>query len=392
MPGVKRARRRVRGEGTIGKQGGRWFAEVSLGVDPTTGKRNRKRVYGATEEEARKARNALLFRYDSGALPGGSMTVEDLAEAWLEDRKKEIKKSSYARYRDRIRNFIVPVLGTVRSDRLDRALVDRLRATMVDQGLAETTVGLVLATLRSIVIAGTRAGYIGKNPFAGMKLGRVRTKVTSADSNEVRKIVAAAEKPEFEDFRLFVLIALFCGLRRNELASLQWSDVNLEEGVLTVEHNNFEGEPTTTKSGRSRRVKLAPSLVEILSEAKSRQRAGTVLGLGTVALVCPAPTGGIMRTATIFRRWKALLLVAGVEHRNLHSCRHTFATHFLKNGGDLGVLSSYLGHSSRQITADIYAHVLDEMEEEERGTMERMMGRLRGAKKGGSSNATSDSA
>jgi integrase len=49
---------------------------------------------------------------------------------------------------------------------------------------------------------------------------------------------------------------------------------------------------------------------------------------------------------------------AGVPDISPHTLRHTFATRYLKGGGDIFILSRILGHSSPKVTAEIYAHLL----------------------------------
>jgi integrase len=57
------------------------------------------------------------------------------------------------------------------------------------------------------------------------------------------------------------------------------------------------------------------------------------------------------------RWWRRCLKAAGVEYRNPHVARHTFATRWLRRGGRLETLSEAMGHKSIQTTADLYAHL-----------------------------------
>ena len=83
----KQRARRGRGEGAIGHQNGRWYAEVSLGFDGN-GKRIRKRVYGASKKEVQDELRKLQDQANRGGVPqAGTMSVGKLLDSWLDAMK-----------------------------------------------------------------------------------------------------------------------------------------------------------------------------------------------------------------------------------------------------------------------------------------------------------------
>jgi integrase/recombinase XerD len=129
------------------------------------------------------------------------------------------------------------------------------------------------------------------------------------------------------------------GIRVSEMCKLQIEELDLVGQVLAVKHG---------KNDKDRNIPIADKLVPILQAWLGDRRQGFVF---------PGPGGRRLATRTFERRLAALGRQAGIVKRvHPHILRHTFATSFLRAGGDLKELQQLLGHSSLQTTA-IYLHV-----------------------------------
>src|SRR5262249_10184364 len=128
--------RRGRGEGGIGQQDGRWFAEVSLGFDGN-GKRIRKRVYADTKQEAQVELRKLQELASKGSVPSaGTMTVGELLDTWLSAMKATWAGGTHATHEQYVRNHIRPALGGVRLTLLYALHVQNLMKTMGENGVS----------------------------------------------------------------------------------------------------------------------------------------------------------------------------------------------------------------------------------------------------------------
>jgi len=148
------------------------------------------------------------------------------------------------------------------------------------------------------------------------------------------------------------------GLRLGELWALRDEDVDLEAGVIRVERSwdRLEGviEPKS-RAGR-RAVPIVAALRPHLAASKlSRDSAGAFFFGRGIAAVQPRRSRPRAEKA-----WKA----AGLAPIGLHECRHTFASISIAAGVNAKALSSYLGHSSIQITLDRYGHLMPGNEDE----------------------------
>jgi integrase len=133
-----------------------------------------------------------------------------------------------------------------------------------------------------------------------------------------------------------VLVAINTGLRRGELLSLEWSDMNLEARMLTVRSEH-------SKSGKQRHVPLNAEALTVLKQWKSQAGQGpSVFGI-----------------ASIKSSWAALLTTAKVENFRFHDLRHHFASRLVMAGVDLNTVRELLGHADLTMTLR-YAHLAPE--------------------------------
>jgi integrase len=161
------------------------------------------------------------------------------------------------------------------------------------------------------------------------ELGRLKL---ALDEKQYRKGTRAINKT-FDRLRLIVLIALTTGMRVSEIFGLRWSDVMYSEGLIAVR--------AKLKAGKMR---YAPMPVELASELR---RFPVVIGEDRVFPPKPGATSGRQRVEGSF---EDLLERAGIEDFRFHDLRHTFASWYMMNGGDLYELAKILGHSNIKMT------------------------------------------
>jgi integrase len=159
-------------------------------------------------------------------------------------------------------------------------------------------------------------------------------------------------------------LVLTRGLRRGEVCGLKWEDIDLDSGHLRIRRAllEFGGRVTvdTPKSRKSARVvSLDAETVRLLREHR-RQQATERLAAGSAYelddWVTADEIGRPYRPDTISRRFRQAARAAGLPVIKLHEGRHTAATLALEAGVDIKVVSAQLGHSTTQITADIYRY------------------------------------
>ena len=152
------------------------------------------------------------------------------------------------------------------------------------------------------------------------------------DEKMYRKGTRTINKTFFR-LRLIALIAVTTGMRQAEIFGLGRQDVMYSEGLLAVGGK--------LKGGKMRYVPLLP---EVAGELR---RFPAVMGEDRIFPPEPGATSGRQRVEGSF---EDLLERAGIKDFRFHDLRHTFASWFMMNGGDLYELAKILGHSNIQMT------------------------------------------
>ncbi len=157
-------------------------------------------------------------------------------------------------------------------------------------------------------------------------------------------------------------------MRRGELVALQWGDVQLGAGeadsdrFIVVQHNYVRREHTTTKSKKSRRVDLSRELRKVLAELRDKRLLEAYLkGKNDISedLVFQTAQGTILDPDNLYHRvFLPVLAAAGIRKIRFHDLRHTFGSLLLQNGASIVYVKEQMGHSSIQLTVDIYGHLI----------------------------------
>jgi integrase len=175
------------------------------------------------------------------------------------------------------------------------------------------------------------------------------------------------QKVKEHKLEMILTLALATGMREGELIGLRWSDIDLETGLLRITrtvtyvtgHGNVEGEPKTEKGRRN--IMLPPFIVDALRQHQQTQKKTQLENEAKwtdLNLVFPNKEGKFIVASTLLKQFHRLLKEIGLPRMRFHDLRHSAATLLLSMGVQLKVVQELLGHSSIDITANVYSHVL----------------------------------
>ena len=350
--------------------GGTWSYRLDLGLDDR-GRRRQREVGGfRTKKDAQASLNDALAGSQRGTYVAPSrVTVREFLDEWLEGARTDLALVAWTNYGQIIRRNIKPYLGAKRLSDLSPLDVKRWHGKLLEGGradggpLAVRSVQLSHRVLHRALADAVRWNLIAINPASGVRVPKGERKEMKVWTAEDAKRFLDA----LADDRLVALwtLALHTGLRRGELAGLRWSDVDLDEGTLTVAQQrtsaNYVTVVTAPKAKSHRQLLLAPATVAALKAHLSRQRQER-LALGpdwTDSGYVFVDELGVEYHPQRFTKMfdDAIRSVGVVPKIRLHDTRHTMATLALEAGVHPKVVQEQLGHSSIAVTMDTYSHV-----------------------------------
>jgi integrase len=219
-------------------------------------------------------------------------------------------------------------------------------------------------TFKAVLEHAVTLGLLQTNPA-----GRIKNRRAKLD--EVREIrpleswddVDAIAEELTPLYAPIPVVLVGTGLRPEELYGLEWRDVDLQAGVLSVDRVYTQGvlKPCKKSDRQRRRVPLRGRVVEVL-EAMPR-------GFGQTPVFVTKRGDRIKHDTFRMRHWGPALVAAGLEHRGVYATRHTFATWSIRAGVNLFYLSRVMGTSVAMIDRN-YGHLVPDSDEYLRGLLD----------------------
>lgn len=385
------SQRRPKGTGSIRERGDGYQASYSY-IDGH-GQRRRRSAMFSTRTEARSWLNSRLAEVGSGRVADpGAVTVGEYLADWLGSLgMAQLEAATVSWYRSAVVRHIVLDLGTVKLSkltptRIEAFLADKAAHGRIDGkgGLGPASVRRLQVTLHKALDAAVRKGLLASNPVDVADKPKIPPRDVTETVWPPETIAAFLGNTTDDREHPLWHLAAWTGLRREELAGLQWPDIDLDAGNLSVRRarTQVDGKPILKgpKSAASRRtIGLDSETVAVLrrwkvAQLEERLRAGTAWEPGEwmFSNELGAPLRPDALTLAFVRKVKAL----GLPATDIKGLRHAHATALLRAGTHPKVVQERLGHSSISVTMDIYSSVLPGMQREAVEKLAAMMGSL----------------
>jgi integrase len=355
--------------GTYRRRNGRWYLQIYDGLDPATGKERRKEIaLGTTSErEAHKRGRRHLSRSDRGERDPEKVSFgEYLTMRWLPSQKGRLRPSSYASYEQLIRSHILPVIGAIPLHKLSAEDLDGLY-TQLSESHRPKTIRNIHGVLRKALADAERKESVLRNvadladPPKLSSRRRAETRIWTASQ-------LGASLSQMESHRLHpaYFLASHTGLRRGEVLGLQWKDVDLDAGRLSVRRAlgsvGYKITISDVKTDHGRRnVDMDERTVTILRTWRARQleeRLAVGSRFQDHGLVFSRPEGTAIHPDYLSQTFDRAVARSGLPVIRLHDLRHTHASILLAAGVPVKVVSERLGHSTPAFTMSVYQHVI----------------------------------
>lgn len=285
-----------------------------------------------------EGRDPRTVRQEKRQSPTLQQFVDDVYLPFAERERSSIKD-----IRNRLKNKILPVLGKKKLIQITKAdiatLVNKL-ATEVSGTTANRTKSLCSAVFNKAI----EFEYMATNPTRGIpKCKENGPRTRYMDDDEVTRFLhalkAEVEKGNLSAQAIYVLF--FSGLRRSEVLSARWENLNLDRGTLFI---------PKPKNGQPRTAPLNSFAVQMLKKIKEGQTCHSEFIFPSRAV-----SGHMHETR---KTLKAIMKQAKVENLTTHDLRRGFASMIANCGGaDLRTIGELIGHKDIRTTQKVYAHL-----------------------------------
>lgn len=334
---------------------GRYAINVTIGYQ-SNGKRKMKTVYGNTIKEVERKERELRNEMDNGiALIDNDVTISDWANKWLRVYKNNVEYNTQYMYKNAVEKHIIPFLGDMKiRDIRTVHLQNFINYLIANNGkriahVCQLTIKQIIkqAVIDRLVV------YDVSDGLATIKMEKQEKRTLTLIEKDAIVNAQLDSKQRF-----FLDVMRYAGLRRGEALALSKKDIDLKNNCIKIDKSLYyqENNPflKCTKTVSSNRVIPMPSV--LFDEAKR------YLNEMDDEILFPKQSGGYMTKSSFVKFWDRimkLLSESSAEEISFtpHICRHTYATDLYYSNIDVKMAQYLLGHSSLNVTMDIYTHL-----------------------------------
>jgi integrase len=364
-----------------------WSIWIDLGRDGNGRRRQKCITVRGRRKDAERELARIVNEIETGAFVEPShMTVATYLKRWLDHARNRVSPKTHERYAELSRTHITPRIGSYKLSQLKPLHIQELYSYALEKGrkdgrggLSPQTVVHIHRLLRAALQQAVRWQLLARNPADAVDPPRPpKTEMKALTEAETAALLRVAEG---SSLYLPILVAVVTGLRRGELLSVRWSDIEFGTGETSIQRTleqTSEGlrfkEPKTQKASRT--VTIPAIAVDALKAHKVHQ-AERRLMLGPAyedhGLVFARDDGSPWPPDTFSTAFAVLIRRSSLPHVRFHDLRHSHASQLLRQGVHPKVVSERLGHSSVKTTLDIYSHVVPGMQHDAAVGIDRAM-------------------
>ena len=364
----------------------RYLFQTYLGIDPITGKERRTTRRGfKTMKEAKQAERNLLLDVEENGLPSNQSdgfqdpTFGELAFLWLENYRTTVKPSTFENVRSKVEKMTEEHFDGLKLKKITVAYCQRV---VIELSKNYVLYNHYLSVINRIFKYAVLMDILNSNPFD--KVIKPKSRQTQRKGNfltkeELKEFLKLAQTATLSYFFPLVHLMAYTGLRQGEALALKWSDIDFENKKITVNKTaaRIKEKQTlqTPKTKNSKRViSIDPTTLSILKSWKKDQikiyfKNGKHFE-GDDNFIFTNERADWVHIHNFIPYFKRFITDHKLKPITPHGLRHTHASLLFSAGVEPKNISDRLGHSTVQITLDLYTHIT---EEQRADTVEKLL-------------------
>lgn len=318
-----------------------------------------------TQRDAKKALRDIENRIEKGSYlaPKKAPNFSKLTQNWLDAKKPDLRQYSHKQYIGYVENYLKPYYGAIQIRHINYDSVERFMQYCRKREISISTLKKIKNTFQAIMHYACKKRYIDHNPVKDIDKPKGQSnhneddEMTILSRNEILALIDAA--PDLKYKTLF-MTAILTGMRQGEILGFKWEDIDWVANQARVRRTYNHGRFYNPKSKTSKRkIDLAPQLITQLKQWQ------VACPPNKLDLVFPTRNNNPIDGANMVKtKFLPTLKRARIRKVKFHGLRHTFASLYINQGENPKYIQKQLGHSSINITFDIYGHLMKDTNEQ----------------------------
>lgn len=343
---------------------------VELERDPLTGKRERHyKTVKCNKRQAEAELRKMIADLETGNISAPSaIKLSSWMDTWLNTYLPNIEQTTKDGYEEKVNLYIKPNLGHIPLKALKnddiQIWVNHLKKRLAPKTIRNAYNNLNAALKQAVVLR-----MIPYNPCEGTVLPKLQRPQTNVYS--IAAIQHALATADDLSTYLLILLGASVGLRRGEMAALQWKDVDFTKKTVSITQSRvhtaqgiIEKGPKTQAGKRT--ITIGNDVANALRDAKSiyDNAVRNKPGFKNLGYILFKDNGEPFHPDSLTQKWERFVAKHNLPPIRLHDLRHSNATAMIAAGISAKVVQHRLGHANVSITLNTYTHVLPEMDQE----------------------------
>ena len=344
-------------------------------------------IRAKTLDELREKEKKLTVEiYQGSSVKNKSVTINDVFDKWIKN-KRGIKLNTRANYIDMFDRNVRPTFGKLKIASVKGTDITQFYNSILDEGIMKkSTLERIHNVLFQVFDYAIEDEIIqvnvAHNKLRGLTIAN-ELKEKEVPPLEVEEQTAFVDflsnNSQYNHWAPVFTVMLGTGMRAGEISGLRWSDIDFENNIINVNHTlvyikrddsdlHYIVNSTKTKAG-CRQLPLLPFVKEaLLTEREYQKNLGIKCNInvdGYTDFVFVNKIGRPHHDRTLNKALDRIVKEYNsnesnqtkLPHISCHMLRHTYCTRLFEEGVNVKVVQTLMGHSSFNITMDIYTKV-----------------------------------
>lgn len=358
----------------ITKKENGYFVDVSLGIDPISGKQRRKRLTVSTKKEAQQIESKYLRLYHENKLTTNSdLTLKDIYEVY-EDKYTQNLKPSYKQTQERIfKNYIEPYFKNTQIKLIKKQQIYDFQQFLLTskpkrkETLSNKTINMIIIHLQKLFNVAMKEGLSYENPCNQIDKLKVQKKeIDFWTLDEFTTFISHIDKNK-PFLKVFYQFAFFTGMRAGEMIALTWSDIDFYNQTVRINKSakliNGNYVTTTPKTESSNRYITINSKITAMlkkwQEIQPKLLIDNFQNIDSDKLLVFQYSEKHPSSDYYSKQIKKIIVKNNLNLKpiRLHDFRHSHVALLIHNNEKNTTIKERLGHSSITTTIDTYGHL-----------------------------------